>query len=80
MLVYVVSYTTEPGGDTGIAGVFSQEPTERHLTAIVKRDFPHEIIEADGEKAHCLYFEVQPVTVTSLPKPARRALPFVNDL
>lgn len=67
--MFAVTYTTE-SGDEGFVGVFSEEPTDGHLSAIAKRDFPWEVVEDGDEIFMCMSFQVYPVTeIKELPEP-----------
>lgn len=67
--MFVVTYSTE-SGDSGVAGVFSEFPDEGHLSAIAVRDYPHEVVEDDGEPFKCISFTVHTVDgLQALPEP-----------
>lgn len=43
-MVYVVRYHTE-SGDEGFLGVFTEEPNDSHLSTLVRKNHPDEIVD-----------------------------------
>jgi len=68
--LYVVTYTSECG-DEGVAGVFTEEPTDGHLAAITRRDYSDHIVEDDYEDGprRLIFFDIHKAVVEELPEP-----------
>ena len=65
--VYAVLFITESGDQ--YQAVFKNEPTDGHLTAYVKKNFPDEIYQHEGKKSLLISWDITETPIEELPEP-----------
>lgn len=67
--VYAVHFRTESSDE--YMAVFNENPTDGHLSAYVKENYPEEVIqdEEDGSFHRYIFWNVEELDIEDLPKP-----------